>query len=85
MVEGVRNAPTTRSGFILVSNYAWMCVVVAVTIARFGQGYSHKVELGPDDAAIVAATVRCSVAYRRTYADLARSFSWEILLPGNIL
>ncbi|KAI0581168.1 hypothetical protein Ptr902_07412 [Pyrenophora tritici-repentis] len=55
--EGPRNAATTRNGFALVSTYTWACVVLLALVARFGQGYSHKVGFGRDDAAIVAGTV----------------------------
>ncbi|CAE7027483.1 hypothetical protein P3342_005989 [Pyrenophora teres f. teres] len=55
--EGPRNAATTRSGFALVSTYTWACIVLLALVARFGQGYSHKVGFGRDDAAIVAGTI----------------------------
>jgi hypothetical protein len=55
--DGHRNAATTRSGFVLVSTYAWTLITIGVAIARFAQGHAHKVEVGRDDAAIFAATV----------------------------
>lgn len=59
MDDGPRNAPSTRSGFVLVSTYSWMCVTLGVAIARFGQGYIvHKIDMGPDDGTILASSVR---------------------------
>jgi hypothetical protein len=55
--NGHRNAATTRIGFVLVSTYAWALITICVAIARFAQGHAHKVEIGRDDATIVAATV----------------------------
>ena len=57
LYEGPRNAANIRNGFALVSTYTWACIVLLALAARLGQGYSHKVGFGRDDAAIVAGTV----------------------------
>ena len=67
--EGPRIASTTRNGFALVSTYSWACVVVLALVARFCQGYSHKVYFGRDDAAIVVGTVAPSPALQLLHAD----------------
>jgi hypothetical protein len=68
--EGPRNATTTRSGFILVSTYSWTVITVVVLVARFWQGHNHKVEVGLDDVAIVAATVGQSMPLEPNDTDL---------------
>jgi len=55
----VRNAETTRGGFVLVSLYSWTVFTLGILVARFVRGtWINKVRFGKDDAAILAANVR---------------------------
>jgi hypothetical protein len=68
--EGRGNAATKRIGFILVSTYAWTIVTAGVLVARFWQGRYHKVEVGLDDVAMIAATVGQSNSLKANDTDL---------------
>ncbi|CAG5154086.1 uncharacterized protein ALTATR162_LOCUS3458 [Alternaria atra] len=72
--EGRGNAATKRIGFILVSTYAWTIVTAGVLVARFWQGHYHKVEVGLDDVAIIAATV----------VYLGATVSWQHAIRGGL-
>lgn len=56
--SGPRYATNTRTGFVLVSTYSWLCMTVIVVVVRFVRGLIiHKSRFGYDDATTLMGTV----------------------------
>lgn len=69
-------ASDTATGFLLVSTYSWTLITLGTVIVRFVQGVIfRKVEMGLDDAAIIAASVRHHPRAHGVDANLKHRFS----------
>ncbi len=79
-------ASDSTTGFLLVSTYSWTLITLGTVIVRFVQGVIlRKVEMGVDDAAIIAASVRRHSRAHDVDANLRhRFFIWARQSAGSM-
>lgn len=75
MEDRPRYATTKSTGFVLVSTYSWLCVIIVVAAVRYGQGLLvHKTYFGSDDGTALVGTV----------IYIATTVSWQYAVNGGL-